>query len=801
MLSEVAAQYARDRWEAARPGLGALGEACQRELNRRAGDLRVLLELALGTLPASDVAGVPFPVLEGYASHALFLRENVPFARNAPEEIFLHYIFYPRINSEELVDCRRFFYDLAAPVTKGLPEEEAALAVNRWCAAQMTYAASDDRTLDPVAAYFSGLGRCGEESTFAVTVLRAVGIPARQIYAPWWSHCDDNHAWVEVYAAGDWHFLGACEPEPVLDRGWFSRASSRAMAVVSRTFFDYGVQEPLLGRQGICLLHNQTRRYAATQTMTVTVTDREGAPLAGAWVRLYVLNMARLAQIAALKTDARGQVTWETGIGSCLVEAQAGERFAWKTLESPGDCRLIPETVIPAPGTWTWDFRAPQASGRNDCPLTASQTLARRTMLREAAQARARRVAERQRCKTGDEALDRILEEAAGNREELEKLISEYGQEARALLMTLTPKDWRDVKTPVLAAHLQAARARPGREGENFAPWVQCPRIGLETLSSWRGPLSRLLAEDAGIPREPGALWQWIVARFREGDCRWLPGAWLRPEAALRLGAADETGRRLLFVAMLRTMGIPARLSPVDGQPQFWEAGRFVTVGGEPLGTLTVTLPEPMAYGQSWSLSRWQQGWEPLCLGEGTQFVLPRGTYCLMTANRLPNGDQLARAEVFSLKERREVRPLLRPADPGQMLSCYPVQPPVEAVGVQLQLYLEPGAEPTEHSLNELLENEAQVRGAMSRGLKLVLGASGGNPTLERVQRTFPEAVQCQVDLGSEALETLARALYAEPGAWPLTVLTDGRTAYYGHTGYAVGSIPLALKLANLLLG
>lgn len=252
---------------------------------------------------------------------------------------------------------------------------------------------------------------------------------------------------------------------------------------------------------------------------------------------------------------------------------------------------------------------------------------------------------------------------------------------------------------------------------------------------------------------------------------------------------------------MLRTMGIPARLSPVDGQPQFWEAGRFVTVGGEPLGTLTVTLPEPMAYGQSWSLSRWRQGWEPLCLGEGTQFVLPRGTYCLMTANRLPNGDQLARGEVFSLEERREVRPLLRPADPGQMLSCYPVQPPVEAGGLQLQLYLEPGAEPTEHSLNELLDNEAQVRGAMSRGLKLVLGASGGNPTLERVQRTFPEAVQCQVDLGSEALETLARALYAEPGAWPLTVLTDGRMAYYGHTGYAVGSIPLALKLASLLLG
>jgi len=47
--------------------------------------------------------------------------------------------------------------------------------------------------------------------------MRAVGIPARQVYTPRWAHTDDNHAWIEVWTGDRWHFMGACEPEAVLD--------------------------------------------------------------------------------------------------------------------------------------------------------------------------------------------------------------------------------------------------------------------------------------------------------------------------------------------------------------------------------------------------------------------------------------------------------------------------------------------------------------------------------------------------------------------------------------------------------
>ena len=49
----------------------------------------------------------------------LRLRERSPYCRNVPEDIFLHHVFYPRVNSEDLVDCRGFFAQMVAPGDRG----------------------------------------------------------------------------------------------------------------------------------------------------------------------------------------------------------------------------------------------------------------------------------------------------------------------------------------------------------------------------------------------------------------------------------------------------------------------------------------------------------------------------------------------------------------------------------------------------------------------------------------------------------------------------------------------------------
>lgn len=132
--------------------------------------------------------------------------------------------------------------------------------------------------------YRCGKGRCGEESAFAAAVCRSVGIAARQVYAPRWAHCDDNHAWVEVYIHGRWHFLGACEPEEELDRGWFSGPAGRAILIHSRCFCDYdcgGMQEEWIGREDGVYYLNETASYAKTCRLTVTVKDASGRPARG----------------------------------------------------------------------------------------------------------------------------------------------------------------------------------------------------------------------------------------------------------------------------------------------------------------------------------------------------------------------------------------------------------------------------------------------------------------------------------------------------------------------------------------
>ena len=215
-------------------------------------NIRLALKYLYGNMPVSDVGNYPFEVFQDYAAHGVMLWERYERVRRLPEELFLNYVLYHRINEEEIDVCRSLFYQSIlsygqegwtdekvsadADWIGTCSEEKLALEVNFWCGREATYQSADDRTASALTVFRSGHGRCGEESVFAANALRSVGIPARQVYAPKWSHCDDNHAWAEVFVDGAWHFLGACEPAARLDHGWFNGASSRAMLVHSRWF-------------------------------------------------------------------------------------------------------------------------------------------------------------------------------------------------------------------------------------------------------------------------------------------------------------------------------------------------------------------------------------------------------------------------------------------------------------------------------------------------------------------------------------------------------------------------------------
>ena len=166
----------------------AIGDGAQswleRQLSALSPDCALLTRWCYSASPVSDWANYEFSLFRACAEHALRLREQSPLARELPEPLFLNYVLHPRVNEEELCDCRGFFYAQIRGRIEGLSAREAILAINEWNAEQVCYRATDERTISALGAWRSGFGRCGEESTFAVNVLRAAGIPARQVYTP-----------------------------------------------------------------------------------------------------------------------------------------------------------------------------------------------------------------------------------------------------------------------------------------------------------------------------------------------------------------------------------------------------------------------------------------------------------------------------------------------------------------------------------------------------------------------------------------------------------------------------------------
>lgn len=291
-----------------------------------AGARRNAMAFLLDHLPDSDLDCYPPALFLRFADHALALRNTVPWCGALDWELFAHYVLFPRVNDEDLSFHRELFHQALWPRVKGLPAaEDRVLEVNRWCQEHASYQAQDDRTASPLTVYRCGSGRCGEESAFLVSALRSVGIPARQVYVPRWSHCGDNHAWVEALCGDRWRYLGACEPEPVLDRGWFTTAASRAVLVHSRVFGAAGpspLHGELLGREGGVTWFNQTPRYADTAVYTFRALLADGSPAAGARFHLQILNEAAFRTIAVLTAGADGTARAELGRGSVHVWAE-----------------------------------------------------------------------------------------------------------------------------------------------------------------------------------------------------------------------------------------------------------------------------------------------------------------------------------------------------------------------------------------------------------------------------------------------------------------------------------------------
>lgn len=700
---------------------------------------------------------------EANVAKTLAVREQMQW--NIPEREFRHFVLPLRVNNESLDDFRTVYADTLCRRVQGLGLAEAALEINHWCHEQASYEPADARTSAPMATVRRGVGRCGEESVLTVAALRAAGIPARQVYTPRWAHTDDNHAWVEVWVDGKWHFLGACEPAPTLDNAWFNGPVSQAMLLHTKVYGDYDGPEGVIQRTPCFTEINVTSGYVPTKDIVVTVFE-DDSPVEGAEVGFTIYNYAEFYTVARYITGSNGSASLKTGLGDMYVWARKGDRFGYGQAKV-GHYSVDSVSVVldhKAGERFSADFII-EPPHENPIPTGATQ---------EQEEANKLRLAEE----------DAIRNSHPHNNPDADDFLAAHGAEGQRLLNLISAKDRGDVSREVLEDALEGAHGCTD-------PYVLNPRVEIEPLLPFRREvLASGIAEQLGSADE---VTQWVRSNIRLREGRNPQGLRTAPIAVWRSRLADAKARDIFCVALCRTLGFPARIDPVTGKLQYRTGGLWadVRLSGDaapeatPQGTLRIVRDLPAEYYRDFTISALTDGGPQLMeYDEGSTlqkaYSLDEGYYVLTSGTRF-GGYIFVRQEFFPLPAGEDTyvplilqnRDISRPVIGNIDISSLPDDAAHRGAMI-IAVLGSRTEEPTNHAIRELESLAADLNKNYSTPLIVT-----GNARIEGIDLIFRLP---------EAPESLLKSLsdIGKPGlTLPVVAVCDGEgKVYYISKGY-----------------
>lgn len=620
-------------------------------------------------------------------------KQEMPWGNSIPEDIFRHFVLPIRVNNENLDESRMVFFDELKDRVKGMSLYDAVLEVNHWCHEKVIYTPSDARTSSPLASVKTAYGRCGEESTFTVAALRSVGIPARQVYTPRWAHTDDNHAWVEAWVNGKWYFLGACEPEPILNLGWFNGPAYRGMLMHTKVFGKYnGPEEVMLETDGYTEI-NVIDNYAPTGKAIVTIVDADGKPVPDADVEFKIYNYAEFYTVANKKTDAEGKTFLTAGKGDMFVWATKDGKFGFdkvsfgkgdvtiKLDKKPGDAieAVALDVIPPVDGSIPAEV-TPEQKEANAKRLLEEDAIRNKYVATFYTEEKAEALAKElgiDPLKTSD-----FLIGSRGNWMEIEKFLRETPADKRpvamALLDVISAKDLRDTPASVLADHLNNSEVV---KGDFFNQYILNPRVANEFLTPYRSYFQKNIDTELAkqAKEDPMALVDWVKKNItikNELNSQRIP---VMPMGVFKSRVADNGSRDIFFIAVARSLGIPARIEPVARKVQFMKDGNWMDVDFEAAvqttakqGKVTATyapikaLQDPKYYSHftiakilpNAKLQTLNFRSASTDMGVGTTWStllkkpqpIDEGNYMMVTGTRMANGSVLAEVSFFNVE-------------------------------------------------------------------------------------------------------------------------------------------------------
>ncbi|MBO5844498.1 MAG: transglutaminase domain-containing protein [Bacteroidales bacterium] len=640
------------------------------------------LDFLYDYMPLNDIADYDSEFFLEQVRTAIKAKKTFSWGKKVPEDIFKHYVLVYRVNNENLDTARTYMFNELKDRIKGMSMYRAALEVNHWCHEKVNYKAADGRTSSPLATMKTSWGRCGEESTFTVTALRSVGIPARQCYTPRWAHTDDNHAWVEVWIDGKWYYLGACEPEPELNFAWFDAPVKRAMMVHTTVFGKYNGKEQKNYEADLYSKINLLSNYTATKKLSVIVKDENGNPIEGAKVEYGLYNYAEFYPLATLTTNKEGKTVLETGFGDLMIWASKGNLTAQAKAEGTQETvnltlkkqQFIPNTsmtyVLYPPVAKSIDSLTQEQISANAIRLAFEDSI-RTAYINTFAKNRNpnRWIKHLDKWNVKKEVVEDMIVRSWGNYDEIEKVLESGDENAVKMLSLVYDKDLRDGNAEILLSHLKAYKNYPAKE-EALVEWVLNPRIQLEKITPYREYLQEYFKDYAQqFSFCPQSIADWINSNIKINNTDNYYGVQISPKGVLKIKECDKLSRELLFVAIARSFGIAARYEWAVGKAQFkissqddWQYPIFETDQDEPMGRLIVDnsknnriKPE---YYINFTIQRLLEGrWQTLDFEYDPKFQrfpegldLAVGTYRLMSGNRDVDGNIYVREDYFTIE-------------------------------------------------------------------------------------------------------------------------------------------------------
>ncbi len=757
-------------------------------------------------------------------------RDSFSWGKTIPENLFRHFVLPVRVNNENLDSSRWVFFGELKDRIKKLPMKEAVLEVNHWCHEKVTYRGSDGRTSSPLASMKTAWGRCGEESTFTVAALRSVGIPARQCYTPRWAHSDDNHAWVEVWVDGKWHFIGACEPDADLDLAWFTKPAQRAMLVNTTVFGDYEGSEEVLEKSALFTRINVLENYAPVKKVYARVTDANGKPVDSSVVEFQLYNYAEFYPLFKTFTGKEGLCSFTTGYGDLLVWAAKDGNYGFKKL----DVRK----------TDTVSLSLSQVSEQNyEEQLDLVPPLEREITVTVSDSAKARnseRLAFEDKLRAGYEAtfidssksnrfarlvgldMDTLwgfMQKSRGNWRELTSFLTQAPMENHSLIFPLlaniSEKDLRDIDTSVLLDNLNNSGKyiKAGIDPNDFNRYVLSPRVDNEFLKPFK--LFFQSHFDTGFIHASGKnstkVADWVRNNIVVNNTANYSRAPITPIGVYELKVADKHSIEICFVAICRSFGIPARLEPATKIPQYLAHGTWQDVylfdqkqnagqkGKVVLVSHAGNLKKP-EYTTHYTLEEYRDGFFRTLDYEGSPLVqtypctleIPAGPCLMVTGNRLTDGTVLCKLSFFKVKALETISQTIELRTNTLNAQIFgTINPSLFAKMTKEPMiiaWVDPENEPTRHFLADLKEKRAEFGKWKGKIIIVFPNDQKMKAFLKSEAQAMPGNIEWRYQASFPVKPADIQTKQKPPAALPVVIfLNPERVISYLSEGYRIG--------------